>query len=427
MTAEIRALTLMLLGKASTRPAFASDLLAEAILEHGGLSTQERITLRDTFYRIIGMRRRLEFGLRSEAPAPLALWLANEVDTKSITPEGAKQVLSVVDWYRFVDLDALIDAEEPNPVRRFGIRHSLPDWLAHLLMKEFGDEAEEYARSQNAAPPLTIRANLLEVTREELKGALLLQGVQSRTTQHASTGLLLETPVNLFRLEAFKKGLFEQQDEASQLVAEITAPPPGGRVFDVCAGAGGKTLALAALMGNKGLIVATDIESAKIQELKRRGRRAGVSNVRPIRVAKDEWPEDVIEFAKSADRILCDVPCSGLGVLRRNTDQRWRIPEAHLPVLGEIQRSIGKRAASVLRPGARLIYATCSVLRTENEDVVAEVLASDPGLEVVRIAEILGGERAKPISDAGGTFLKTSPHRQGTDGFFAAVIRRRRT
>ena len=426
MTAEIRALTMMLLGKAGARPDFASDLLSEAISDHGRLSTQERVALRDGFYRIIGMRRRLTFGLGIEAPAPLALWLASEVDAGRMTPDDARQQLAVVDWNRVKDVDALLDAEEPNPVCRFGIRHSLPDWLAHLLMKELGDEADAYARAQNAPPPLTIRANLLKNTREELAAELKQRGITSRPTPFASTGLFLDTPFNLFRVEAFKNGCFEQQDEASQLVAELTAPPPAGKVFDACAGAGGKTLALAALLKNRGMIVATDIDSAKIQELKRRGRRAGVTNVRPIRVNKEAWPEDVQEFAKNADRILCDVPCSGLGVLRRNTDQRWRIPEGQLTVLAAIQRAIASRAAAALQPGARLVYATCSILRCENEDVVAELLAGDPGLETVRLAEILGSERAAPISDPTQTYLKTFPHRQGTDGFFAAVIRRRR-
>lgn len=426
MSAEIRALTLMLLGKANTRPDFASDLLSEAISDHGGLTTEERVTLRDGFYRIVGMRRRLAFGLATEAPAPLALWLAAEVDGGRMTPDDARKQLSVVDWNRVKDVDAAIDAEEPNPVRRFGIRHSLPDWLAHLLMKELGEEADAYARAQNAPPPLTIRVNLLKTTREKLAAELAARGIASRPTPFASTGLFLDTPFNLFRVEAFKNGHFEQQDEASQLVAELTAPPPAGKVFDVCAGAGGKTLALSALLGNRGLIVATDIESAKLQELKRRGRRAGVTNVRPIRVAKDAWPDDVVEFAKNADRILCDVPCSGLGVLRRNTDQRWRIPEGQLEILAGIQRAIAARAVALLQPGARLVYATCSILRRENQDVVQELLAADPGLELVRVAEIFGNERASKITDPTGAMLMTYPHRQGTDGFFAAVLRRKR-
>src|SRR5262249_16894642 len=148
----------------------------------------------------------------------------------------------------------------------------------------------------------------------------------------------------------------------------------------------------AALLANKGAIVATDIESDKIQDLKRRCRRAGAYNVRPIRVAKDSWPEDVVEFARGADRILCDVPCSGLGVLRRNTDQRWRIPQEQLAIISGVQRTLAARAAAALRPGARLIYATCSVLRRENQDVVQELLNADPGLELVRIAEVLGNE-----------------------------------
>jgi 16S rRNA (cytosine967-C5)-methyltransferase len=197
-------------------------------------------------------------------------------------------------------------------------------------------------------------------------------------------------------------------------------------VLDLCAGAGGKSLALAALLDNHGSIVATDIESDKLRDLKQRARRAGAHNVRPIRIAKDDWPEDVAEFARGADRILCDVPCSGLGVLRRNTDQRWRIPQEQLEIISGVQKKLARRAAQALQPGARMVYSTCSVLRAENEDVVEELLKADSGLETVRIAEILGNARALPIADPGGTFLKTWTHRHGTDGFFAAVLRRKR-
>ena len=422
---RIREKVLLLLGMSNVRTEFASDLVAEAFTAEHDLSLAERVAIKDRFYWILGMRRRLEFGLGMANAHPLALYLAAEIQQGRLGAEAAAKELGNFDWQRVQRLDEVL-AQEPNAVRRFGLRHSLPDWIAHRFLKELGDKAEGFAVTQNAPPPMTVRANTLRCTREELAARLAQEGVASTPGRWCATALRLDTPFNLFKAGPYRDGWFEQQDEASQLVAEIVAPPPGGRVFDVCAGAGGKTLALAALMGSKGQIIATDIDSEKLQDLKRRGRRAGVTNVRPIRVGKEEWPADVQEFARAADRILCDVPCSGLGVLRRNPDARWRCPEEQLLVLGAIQRRIAQQAAAALQPGARLIYATCSVLRAENEDVIAELLHSDPGLEVVRLAEILGNERGLPLSDPTGTWFRPLPQEHGMDGFFTAVVRRRR-
>jgi 16S rRNA (cytosine967-C5)-methyltransferase len=311
-------------------------------------------------------------------------------------------------------------------VERFGTRHSLPDWLAQRLLDEHGDAAEALAQALDAPAPRTLRANTLRVgSREELAAELLADGVATRPTAYAPHGLTVDGDAPLFRLAAYDAGRFEQQDEASQLCALLVAPPPGGRVLDACAGSGGKTLAIAAMLGNKGEILAADTHAGRLHALSARCRRAGASNVR-ARLVGDEWGAEVDAFAARADRILLDVPCSGIGALRRRPEARWRLDSAALAAMAATQAALLDRAAARLRPGARIVYATCTVFAAENEAPVAAALARHPELEQVPCKEILGGVLGKAIGDANGAVLRLRPDRHGTDGFFAAVLRRRR-
>jgi 16S rRNA (cytosine967-C5)-methyltransferase len=234
---------------------------------------------------------------------------------------------------------------------------------------------------------------------------------------------VLETHLNAYGLASFKEGLFELQDAGSQLIAEACAPPPRGLVVDACAGAGGKTLALGALLGNRGRLVALDSSERKLEELRDRARRAGLTNTRAIAVADGREAESFGELAGRADRVLCDVPCSGLGVLRRNPEARWRLAPADLDELPRLQRRLLETYAGLVAPGGRLVYATCTILRSENDDVVDAFLAAHDGFEPVLLKEILGSERAAAIGD--GARLRLSPDTHDTDGFFAAVMRRR--
>ena len=218
----------------------------------------------------------------------------------------------------------------------------------------------------------------------------------------------------------------EQQDEASQLAVAATAPPPRGRVLDVCAGNGGKTLALAAAMQNRGELLATDVHAGRLQAMKVRARRAGVSNLRIAAIGEDQWPAEVEAFAATADRLLVDAPCSGTGAFRRRPEARWQLAASDLPSLQRTQDALLERAALLLRPGARIVYATCSLLAQENEARVAALLARHPELERVRLVEVLGASVASPIADGTGSSLSLRPDRHGCDGFFAAILRKRR-
>jgi 16S rRNA (cytosine967-C5)-methyltransferase len=324
------------------------------------------------------------------------------------------------------DCEARI-AALPDPQQRFALRHSLPDWLAARMLAEFGADADTVAAALNRPPPRAIRANRLRgADRSALARDLADAGVSTGPTPFAPDGLLVADDAALFALPQYRAGRFEQQDEGSQLVALAVAPPPRGKVLDACAGAGGKALALAAMLGNQGLVLAVDVSATRIAALQQRARRAGADNLRAMVVAEGGWPADVAAFAARADRILLDVPCSGTGSWRRRPEARWISRPGELDTLLPVQRDLLDRAAAALQPGARLVYATCSLWRQENEDQVAAALARHPQLEVVRLAEIVGGALARAVGDADGTFLHLRPDRHGTDGFFAAVLRRRR-
>lgn len=354
----------------------------------------------------------------------MARYLAYRVLAKEITPGEAAAEIPEIDWGKVAAVDDRI-GKERDPVRRFAIGRSLPDFLAKRLLAQYGEEAGALADALNQRAPLTVRANTIKVTREELAARLRQDGIESRPTPLTKDGLVLQTRVNAFGLAAFREGLFEVQDEASQLVAELTAPPPGALVVDSCAGAGGKTLAVAASMKNKGRVVALDVSERKLEELRRRARRAGLSNVRAVAISPKEWPDEVERLRGKVDRVLVDAPCSGVGALRRNPEARWRLSEDDLVRLPREQEAILRRVIPLLSEGGRAIYATCTLLGDENEDVVSRVLASDKSLELVRVAELWGKDRAAGITDSSGTFLQLAPHRHDADGFFAAVLRKR--
>jgi 16S rRNA (cytosine967-C5)-methyltransferase len=313
-----------------------------------------------------------------------------------------------------------------DPVERFSVEQSLPRWIAARLVQDLGEgEARLLATALNARAPLTIRANLLKGDRDDLARRLAEEGVVATPTVHSPWGLVLDGHANAFALKAFQEGRFEIQDEGSQLLALAAGARPNHVVVDACAGAGGKTLALAMEMRNKGTLWAVDTDADRLSEARRRARRNDVHNVR-VRVVPGtgaEADEAVADLA-GADRVLADVPCSGLGTLRRKPDARWRLAPGDPARFAALQREIAARAARLVKPGGRFAYATCSLAREENEDVAAFLLAEVPGLAPFPIASALGEERARALG-ASGHELRLWPHRHGTDGFFLAMFERR--
>jgi 16S rRNA (cytosine967-C5)-methyltransferase len=304
------------------------------------------------------------------------------------------------------------------------VAQSYPTWLVSRLVAERGaDDAGKLLAAMNKRAPLTARANRLKNSREDLEQFLEDDGIASQPSPLAPDGLELVTHVNAYGLQAFKDGRFELQDAGSQAIAELTAPPPRGVVVDACAGAGGKTLALGALLGNRGRLIAFDVSDDKLEELRTRARRAGLTNVQALLVDDKIPSSEELALHGRADRVLCDVPCSGLGTLRRNPEARWRLQPSDLDELPPLQRAILERYAPLVAPGGRLIYATCTVDAAENDAVVDAFLAAHPEFVPVPAKEILGRARAEQIGD--GLRLRLLPHVHDTDGFFAAVMRRK--
>ena len=312
----------------------------------------------------------------------------------------------------------------PRP-ERFALDASLPDFLAARFLRQFGDRAEAEAAAMNERAPLTARVNLLRTTREALLERLRAEGVDARPTPLSPLGLFLETRLNAFALPSFREGLFELQDEGSQLLGLLVDAPPT-RVVDACAGAGGKTLQLAAQMYNRGELFALDVDARRLEDLKRRARRAGVHNarVRPIPASGPEVAPALADLVERADRVLVDAPCSGTGTFRRKPDARYRLTEAMLAQHIDRQRLLLEQFAPLVRPGGRLIYGTCSVLEEENETVVAGFLDRHPEFRTLPPADRLGPELGAKVS--AGDFLRVSPGLHGTDGFFGAILLRSR-
>ncbi len=339
-------------------------------------------------------------------------------DIAELLPDGEESP----DAERIAKVLERLQAEPPDvTTMEPAQRYSFPAWLVDRLRAEYGSgEAEAIMASLNEPAPLTIRANLLKGPVEEARRRLEAEGLPTSTGRFAPGALNLSKRVNLFGLTSFKEGWFEVQDEGSQMLPLLVDPRPNAKVLDACAGAGGKTLAFAALMKNRGEIVAADIHDHRLEELRRRSRRAGAFNIRVQRT------ERTAELASSHpagfDVVFVDAPCSGIGTIRRNPGMKWTVTERTIEELSMKQLDILTQAAGVVRPGGLLVYATCTLLSAENEAVVRQFLGATPEFSPEPPKDRL--EALGVEGGLSGDFVKLLPHRHGTDGFFAAFLRR---
>ncbi|MFO1325276.1 MAG: RsmB/NOP family class I SAM-dependent RNA methyltransferase [Burkholderiales bacterium] len=307
---------------------------------------------------------------------------------------------------------------EPLPP---AVAHDLPDWLWDRLGVDYGDaERASLAQSWLTPAPFDLRVNPLKTTRENALGSLSSEGLAVAATPYSPLGIRVKGRPSLVKHPWLADGRLEVQDEGSQLVGFLVAPRRADMVVDFCAGAGGKTLLLGALMRSHGRLYAFDVNDKRLAKLAPRLARSGLSNVHP-QVLTGERDARVKRLAGKIDRVLVDAPCTGFGTLRRNPDLKWRQPESAVAELAARQASILAAAATLVKPGGRLVYATCSVLPQENDDVVAQFLAAHP--------QFVQGDAAAELARAGialdtGPTLKLLPHRHGCDGFFAAVLSR---
>ena len=300
------------------------------------------------------------------------------------------------------------------------VRCDLPDWLYARLESQYGaDEVVPLAAALNQPAPLDLRVNTLKMTRETLLEKLAAAGIPAAAGALSPLAVRLRDKPALAKHPLFLEGAFEVQDEGSQLLAYLLEPKRGEMVVDFCAGAGGKTLLLGAMMRNTGRLYAFDVSDKRLANLKPRLARSGLSNVHPGRIEHERDPK-VKRLAGKCDRVLVDAPCSGLGTLRRNPDLKWRQSEASVAELTQKQAAILEAAARLLKPGGRLVYATCSLLAEENEAIVQAFLAANPGFRLLPAGEVL----ARHDIPMAGDMLRLLPNRHATDGFFAAAMER---
>ncbi len=433
-----RELALQIAAEIRAEWGYATDTISRAFRTHRGLPSRDRRLVAETVYGLLRMDRRLDAQV-DEMPsfdrgprrvispmardqAKLLMWeLGQGLGADVVAGELKKLMGYAIPVERLVDPD--FGLARKSGIDRQATQHSFPTWLLERFVDDLGEaEALALAASMNERAPLMVMTNTRVTTREALIARLADEGVQAEPTLLSPTGLLFRTRVNAFGLASFQDGLFEVMDEGSQLVAEAVAPPPGGRVVDACAGAGGKTLALGAWMEGKGRLLAMDVAGKKLEELRRRARRAGLSNVAARELKNTQLPDEA--RLESWDRVLVDAPCSGLGTLRRNPEARWRLTPADVARFPSLQLSLLVAYAPLVAVGGRLIYATCTVLRDENELVIENFLKERSEFSPVPLKEVLGKARAETLGD--GDTLRLYPHRQGTDGFFAAILRRTR-
>ena len=381
--------------------------------KHRALGSRERHALAETAYTVLRQRLLLAHLAQSGSGAlerRLAIlgWQGSDAYLRSAMGSTEQQWLAQV---KAIDRASLADK----------LRHNLPDWLAGALHAEVGDDFWPLVQAIEVQAPLDLRVNSLKAKREEVQASLQEAGITATLTPYSPWGLRIDGKPALQKLPLFIGGHVEVQDEGSQLLAALLAPKRGEMVVDFCAGAGGKTLALGAQMRNTGRLYAFDVSGHRLEALKPRLARSGLSNVYPAQIAH-ERDERIKRLVGKIDRVLVDAPCSGLGTLRRNPDLKWRQSPKALEELAVKQANILASAARLLKPGGRLVYATCSLLRRENEAVAEAFQAAHPGFQFLPAAAALTAaqvDRAEELDRDG--YLRLWPHRHGTDGFFAAA------
>ncbi len=392
----------------------ADVLMSNFFRAHRGLGPRERHALAETTYDVV---RRLPScrHLAQSGSGPLERRLAI-IGWQGVA-SALRALLTDTEQRWREQVDAIDRSTLPQT-----LRHNMPPWMAQALQAELGEQFWPLVESIDQPAPLDLRVNTFKTKREAALAKLGEHGIEALPTPYSPMGLRIAGKPALQKLEVFLSGEVEVQDEGSQLLALMLDPRRGEMVVDFCAGAGGKTLALGAAMRNTGRLYAFDVSGHRLAALKPRLARSGLSNVHPVQIAH-ERDERIKRLAGKIDRVLVDAPCSGLGTLRRNPDLKWRQTPETVQALQAQQALILQGAAKLLKPGGRLVYATCSLLNAENVAVAREFSAAHAGefseLPAFTALDAAHVERAETLVE--GNFLRLWPHRHSTDGFFAAA------
>ena len=394
-----------------------ADAVVSRYFREQRLGTRERASLTETVYNVL-RKKSLYTYLAQHGSGPLERRLA--ILGTSQTTTARDFLLSALSD---PEKDWLVRCDQVKPSDLLELhRHNLPQWLVDSLKAQLGDDFWPLVESLNAPAGLDLRVNTLKEKRAEVQKELAKAAIKTVATPFSPWGLRIAGKPVLNKLELFTRGAIEVQDEGSQLLALLVDAKRGEMVVDFCAGAGGKTLALGASMRSTGRLYAFDTSAHRLEALKPRLARSGLSNVHPVAIAH-ERDERIKRLAGKIDRVLVDAPCSGLGTLRRNPDLKWRQNPKVVHALAATQTAILQSAARLLKPGGRLVYATCSVLQEENE-AIAEAFntANRESFELLEAGDILTRLGVEGVGKlCSGSYLRLWPHVHGTDGFFAAV------
>lgn len=407
-----------------------SDALASGYFrQRRYIGSKDRTAIAQRFYGVQRRHARLAWHINSAGGEPTArlmafadVLLADGLPLAKLLGqlEGDRYAPAMPDANEQAALRAIADRPLTHPDMDEATRLECPAWALDGLKARFGDRLADELTALSHEAPTDMRVNTTRTNRDDALAALAAAGIEASATPLSPIGVRLAGRVPVGHLPLLKSGAVEPQDEGSQLAALLVGAEPGQQVCDFCAGAGGKALALAAMMAGKGRIVASDVSKGRLDRAKQRIKRAGVDNVEPRQLssARDKW---VGRQKGKFDRVLIDAPCSGTGAWRRNPDARWR--QVDLDELTALQSEILTSAARLPKPGGRLVYVTCSLLPRENEDRIERLLAETEGYRVVDLTDewraLTGHDMPEP-----GPYLRLSPARTGTDGFFVAVLER---
>lgn len=385
--------------------------------QHRDLGTKDRAFVAESVYGVLRRKSLLAYLADGEDPRKLLVaWL---VRVQGMSLRDLDEVLNKQqkEWV------PEIKAKRTDAISK-AMQADLPDWLWQSLEAQYGEaDALAIARSMHQPAALDLRVNLIKASREDVIAKFASEHTEVTPTPYSPQGLRMAQKATISRHVLFTDGKIEVQDEGSQLLAQIVAPRRGEMIADFCAGAGGKSLAIGALMRNTGRIYAFDVSEKRLQNLGTRLKRSGLSNLHS-QVISNEHDAKLKRLHGKFDRVLVDAPCSGLGTLRRNPDLKWRQSPEDIAELQAKQVSILDRAALLVKAGGRLVYATCSLLREENEGIAESFLASHPDFSLIPANEVLAQQQ---IALDTGHYLKLLPHLHGTDGFFAAVFEKVKT
>jgi 16S rRNA (cytosine967-C5)-methyltransferase len=395
------------------------------------LGPRERGVLAETGYNVLRQKLRFEHlaksgsGVRERRLAILGWATYLDSQAKLQQPQAThgdrgfmKAAMSEMEFKWLADCDAATDEAFLAPHR-----HNLPPWLAEALEAQLGEDFWPLVDSLQHTAGLDVRVNTLQAKRADVQAELEKNGIAVMPTPFSPWGLRMNAKPNLSKLTLFEKGVIEVQDEGSQLLALLLDAKRGEMVADFCAGAGGKTLALGAAMRNTGRLYAFDTSAHRLEAMKPRLARSGLSNIHPVAIAH-ERDDRIKRLRGKMDRVLVDAPCTGLGTLRRNPDLKWRQTPEAVAELTVKQAAILASAARLLKPGGRLVYATCSLLPAENEEIAQAFSAAHPNFKPLLVKDLLTDfEVSQPedLCTPDGLYLRLWPHRHGTDGFFAAA------